>query len=263
MFPFERQEIILKACKRCDRVTIQQLLQETGSSLSTLRRDINSLINAGQIKKFRGGVSTLKSKSERNGAGLLYDDRAEQNLREKQAIGMAAQQYIEDGDILVLLYGTTTIHVARNLDPARQVTIITNGIDIVYELKDKPNAKVIVLGGIIDYSNNCISGSSVLKMLMGLNPTKVMLGAGGITEEKGVTNYEFLDATYVSDIVTLCQERIVVADHTKFGRNVLTSVMNFTDVSAYVTDVGLPEDFISTFERNGVSYTLVDPDQAR
>ena len=119
-----------------------------------------------------------------------------QNFREKEAIGRAAQEFIHEGDILVLLYGTTTIRVARHIDPIKNLTIITNGIDIVHECRNKPNLRVIVLGGIIDYSNNCIVGPTVPNMLKEFNPSKVILDAGGITDEKGVTNYEFLNTTY-------------------------------------------------------------------
>jgi DeoR family transcriptional regulator of aga operon len=256
MFPFERREIILEACRKTGQIKINKLLQLTGCSIATLRRDLKHLIDEGSIKKLRGGVSFVE-KPEVNGS-LIYKHRMKLNYREKEAIGKAAQDYIQHGDILVLLYGTTTIHVARQIDPEKHVTIITNGIDIVYELRDKPNVKVIVLGGIVDYSNNCIEGPTVLKMLREFNPSKVILGAGGITEEKGITNYEFLGATYISEIVDLYKEIIVVADHSKFGRNVLTNVMSFANVTVFISDSGLPDRYIKKFKKYSIEYRIAD-----
>ena len=257
MYPFERQEVILEACRASGRISKNELVKITGCSISTLRRDIDALCQKGMVNKIRGGISLNEEPDVRG--NFQYEHRMKLNFREKEAIGKAAQEFILDGDILVLLYGTTTVHVARQIDPDKNVTLITNGIDIVYECRNKPNLRVIVLGGIIDYSNNCIEGPTVTKMLREFNPHKIILGAGGITEEKGITNYEFLNATYVSEIAEVCEHRIIVADHSKFGKNVLTNVMPFSHVNLFITDDKVPEAYISRFEKNHVDYRIVSP----
>ena len=258
MFPFERHEIILETCRNSKSVSVKELLGLTGCSVATLRRDIDYLLNKGLIRKFRGGIS-LADTFEPKG-NLLYEQRMKLFSHEKEGVGIAVQEYIQDGDILVLLYGTTTIHVARNIDPNKNITLITNGIDVLFEMKNKPNAKVIVLGGIINYSNNCIEGPTVPKMLQEFNPSKIILGAGGITEKNGITNYEFLGSTYVSEIVKLSNDIIVVADHSKFGRNVLTNVMPFHIVSTFITDSGVPSRYIKKFSKHSIEYRIADLD---
>lgn len=254
MYPFERQEIILEACRASGRITTKELIKITASSMSTLRRDIDALCRKKGVKKIRGGISyNLPAESK---SGYLYAQRMRQHYREKEAIGKAAQEFIAEGDILVLLYGTTTIHVARQIDPNLNLTIITNGIDIVHECRRKPNLRVIVLGGIVDYSNNCIEGPTVTQMLKELNPSKVILGAGGITEDKGVTNYEFLNTTHVAEIVDLCDQAIIVADYSKFGKNVLTKVMPFNRMSVLITDDKVPESYIVKFREYGIDYRI-------
>jgi DeoR/GlpR family transcriptional regulator of sugar metabolism len=256
MFPFERHEIILESCRNSKSVSINELLHLTGCSLSTLRRDIDHLMSSGQIRKLRGGISCV-DKLESKG-NLLYEQRMKLFSREKEVVGIAAQEYIQDGDILVLLYGTTTIQVARHIDPNKHITLITNGIDVLLELRNKPNVKVIALGGIINYSNNCIEGPTVPRMLQEFNPAKIILGAGGITEKKGITNYEFLGATYVTEIAKLVEKKIVVADHSKFGRDVLTNVMPFEDVSTFVTDAGISKEYIDIMEKHSIEYKISD-----
>jgi DeoR/GlpR family transcriptional regulator of sugar metabolism len=258
MFPFERHEIILESCRNGKSVSINELLDLTGCSLSTLRRDIDQLTHDGQIRKLRGGISCV-DKLESKG-NLLYEQRMRLFSREKEAVGIAAQEYIQDGDILVLLYGTTTIQVARHIDPNKNITLITNGIDVVFELRNKPNVKVIVLGGIVNYSNNCIEGPTVQKMLQEFNPSKIILGAGGITEKNGITNYEFLGATLVTEIVKLVENRIIVADHSKFGRDVLTNVMPFREVSVFVTDSGISKEYIDIIDKYSIEYKISDID---
>jgi DeoR/GlpR family transcriptional regulator of sugar metabolism len=256
MFPFERHEIILETCRNSKSVSIKELLKITGCSIATIRRDINHLLQKGLIRKYRGGISYV-GRLELKG-DLLYEQRMRLFSREKEAVGIAVQAYIQDGDILVLLYGTTTIHVARHIDPNKNITLITNGIDVLFELRNKPNVKVIVLGGIINYSNNCIEGPTVPKMLQEFNPSKIILGAGGITEKNGITNYEFLGGTYVAEIAKLVEKRIIVADHSKFGRDVLTNVMPFEDVSVFVTDSGISKEYIDIIEKYSIEYKIAD-----
>jgi DeoR/GlpR family transcriptional regulator of sugar metabolism len=254
MYPFERCEIILEACRTSGRITSKELIKIAGCSVSTLRRDIDALCRKGSVKKIRGGISISKQPQIRG--NFMYESRMKQNYREKEAIGRVAQEFIHEGDILVLLYGTTTIHVARQIDPNKNLTIITNGIDIVHECSTKPNIRVIVLGGSVDYSNNCIEGPTVPKMLKDFNPSKVILGAGGITEEKGVTNYEFLNTTYVAEIVDLCEQTIIVADSSKLGKNVLTKVKPFKRIGVLITDEKVPAFYKSKFKEYGIDYRI-------
>ena len=254
MYPFERRDIILEACRTSGRISSRELIKITGSSVSTLRRDIDALCRKGTVKKIRGGISI---NNQPHGRGnFMYESRMNQNYLEKEAIGRAAQEFIHEGDIMVLLYGTTMIHVARQIDANKNLTIITNGIDIVHECRNKPNLRVILLGGSVDYSNNCIEGPTVPRMLKEFNPSKVILGAGGITEEKGVTNYEFLNTTYVAEIVDLCEQTIIVADHSKFGKNVLTKVMPFKRMGVVITDDKVPAFYKSKFKEYGIDFRI-------
>jgi DeoR/GlpR family transcriptional regulator of sugar metabolism len=256
MLPFERHKIILDACRRAKTISLSELLPLTGSSLTTLRRDIKYLCERGDILQVRGGISYTDSLGQKG--NYSYEYRNTLFLSEKEAIGIAAQEFIEDGDILILSYGTTTIHVAQHIDENKHITLITNGIDILFELRNRPNVTTIVLGGIVDYSHRTIEGPTVPKTLYEFNPSKIIIGAGGITEEKGITNYEFLSSTYVKDMVQWVNEVIVVADHSKFGRNVLTNVMALKDVNTIVTDSGIDPCFIESFKKYGIHYKIAD-----
>ena len=130
-------------------------------------------------------------------------------------------------------------------------------------MRKKPNATVIVLGGIVDFSYRTIEGPTVPKTLHEFNPSKIIIGAGGITEEKGLTNYEFLRSTDVKEMVKLVNEVIVVADHSKFGRIVLTNMMPLKDVSAVVTDSGISPEFVKLFRKYGIKYKIADVSRAK
>ncbi len=256
MVPYERYEKIMKTVSESKFVSIDDLLKITKSSLTTLRRDINYLSRSkGKIKKTRGGITCVEESLSNNGS-FFYKNREILFYREKEAIGIAAQNYIEDGDIIILTNGTTTSQVAKHIDSNKQVTVITSGIDIVAALSNKANVNVILLGGIVIYSEQLITGPSISKMLQDLNPSKIISGAGGITEEKGITIYDFMGSSYFIELFEKASEKIIVADHSKFGRDVLVHVAPLEKINTIVTDQSVPPHYIDVFNRLHINYTL-------
>ncbi len=252
MFPYERHRMILDILKREQFVKISDLLRLTNSSLTTLRRDISQLEGSGRISKSRGGV-VLSGEAEPADEGRFgYDRRRMLFQEEKERIGRAAQAFIADRDVLFLLNGTTALSVARNIDSQKRVTVITNGIDIVAALRDKSNVEVILLGGIIDYANNVVIGPMVLKDLGDLHAVKLISGAGGITEEKGITIYPYLVSAYYGRIADMVQEMIIVADRSKMGRNALVQVATLDLVDTIIADSGVTAEYAALFERHRI-----------
>lgn len=255
MLPYERHERILSSLKADRFLKIEALLHHTGSSLSTLRRDINALAADGRIRKSRGGVLLVQAPRGEE-ISFLYRDREKLFKEEKERIGQAVQQLIHDGDSIVLLNGTTTIAVARSLSADKRVTIITNGIDIVTALRDKPNAQVILLGGIVDYAHYVMTGPMVLRDLGELHATKLISGAGGITREKGVTVYPYMVSDYYRRIVQMVDQVIVVADHSKFGRNALVQVIGLEAIDTVITDDGARSEHLELLDGHGIRCIL-------
>ena len=251
MLPYERYEHMLSALKAARFLKIEELLRATGSSLSTLRRDINHLAAEGRVRKSRGGVLLVEA-SRGEEVSFLYLNREKLFRAEKERIGRAAQQYIDDGDSLVLLNGTTTIAVARSLSPEKRLTVITNGIDIVTALRDKPKVQVILLGGIVDYAHYVMTGPMVLRDLGDLYASKLISGAGGITREKGVTVYPYMVSAYYGRIVDMVERVIVVADHSKFGRNALVQGIELARIDTLITDNGVEAVDLELLKSSGI-----------
>ncbi|OHD28459.1 MAG: hypothetical protein A2Y38_20615 [Spirochaetes bacterium GWB1_59_5] len=251
MLPYERQERILASLQDRRFLKIEDLLRLTGSSLTTLRRDIEQLADGGRVRKSRGGILLTDSVAP-EAVDPLYRTRERQNTDEKERIGAAAQAHIAEGDILFLLNGTTTRAVAEQLDPGKRVTIITNGIDIAAALRGKPKAEVILLGGAVDYAHNTLCGPLALKSLEHLHAARLISGAGGITEEKGVTIYPYLVSAYYQNIVRMVSEVILVADRSKLGRNALVQATALEEVDLIITDKVVPPEHLRMFKRHGV-----------
>ena len=67
---------------------------------------------------------------------------------------------------------------------------------------------------------------------------KAFIGVGGITLEHGLTEFNFDEAGMKRTMIERARQRIVVADHTKFGKVMLTTVASLTVVDRnYQTNI--------------------------
>ena len=122
------------------------------------------------------------------------------------------------------------------------------------EMRD--TIKKMIKDGVVIYPNNIVIGPTIVKMLEEFNPSKIIMGAGGITEEKGVTIYDFIGASYFTKLVKKVDEKIVVSDHSKFGRNVLAQVIPLDEINTIITDGELPPGYIEVFKNLHINCIL-------
>ncbi len=92
MISEKRHDLILQELRKKDFLTLQELIERTGCSASTVRRDLSKLQQQGRLQRVHGGA-TLNS--NRNNEQIL-SDKLSQNLKEKRVIGQFAAKLIED-----------------------------------------------------------------------------------------------------------------------------------------------------------------------
>src|SRR4051794_30842055 len=99
-----RRRQLLDLIARQGFATLDELVKALGVSDSTIRRDLEALDLAGQIKRTHGGA--IFSGEVR---GMpAFDERATAEVPEKRAIGRATAALVDDGDTVLLDGGTTT-----------------------------------------------------------------------------------------------------------------------------------------------------------
>ena len=118
------------------------------------------------------------------------------------------------------------------------LTTLRNDIDY---LADKDKIKKI-RGG---------EESPFLKMLS-------LMGSGGITEEKGLTVYDLMTATDYPKMLSIAKEIIVVADHSKIGRDVLAHIAPLDIIDTIITDEGVNPEYINMFKKYQINCVLAE-----
>jgi DeoR/GlpR family transcriptional regulator of sugar metabolism len=106
----------------------------------------------------------------------------------KECIGRATAALVSDGDSVFIGSGSTTAHVARNLVDRRNLTVVTNALNVATELAAAEGVTVVVTGGIMRASELSLVGHIAEQSLREVRVDKVIMGMRAISLEAGLTN---------------------------------------------------------------------------
>lgn len=207
----ERQQIILELVQKQDVVKLQDFVDATGASESTIRRDLSQLEDTNKLKRVHGGAARVHQKSEE--PSIL--EKASINLQEKQQIAKAAAKLVKEGDCIFLDAGTTTFQMIPYFEN-KQITVVTNGFAHIQSLVERGITTYIV-GGFMKNKTGAIIGSKASHSLLEYNFDKAFIGANGVHIKSGYTTPDPEEASVKSLAIKLANEAFILADSSKIN----------------------------------------------
>jgi DeoR family transcriptional regulator, fructose operon transcriptional repressor len=207
----ERHQLILKLLKEKENVKIQELVELTNTSESTLRRDLDQLEKQNYLKRVHGGASLLQSKREE--PSVL--EKITRHLEEKIMIARYAAELIMDGDCVYLDAGTTTYQMIKHLKQ-KEIVVVTNGVDHLEALLEN-DVCTYFIGGFVKKKTKATVGRNAYESIKNYRYDKCFMGTNAIHSELGLTTPDPEEAQIKEMAISLSREAFVVANHTKFG----------------------------------------------
>ena len=180
MLTVERQEMIVHLIKERNIVKLHELIEATGASESTIRRDLTELEDAKKLKRIHGGATLFQKKRTEP----TVVEKSFKNSQEKRKIAQFASTFVEKGDCIFLDAGTTTVEMIPFLKE-KQVVVVTNGLTNVVELVDA-GIETHVIGGQVKPGTRAFVGRSAIETLETFRFDLAFLGTNGITPEVAV-----------------------------------------------------------------------------
>ncbi len=246
----ERRKRILQLIENNGFVSVQELVDTSGASESTVRRDLEYLDGIGQIRRTRGGAAfTGESLSG-------FEDRSRHASREKQVIAKAAAQLIQPEETVILDGGTTTLEVARQLI-GKPYQIVTNSLPIANLLANQSGVELILIGGYLYPKTGVALGPVAVASLKTINAHRLIMSVGGITE-KGLFNSNALLVETERQMMQSADEVVVVCDSGKLGRSALSHLCGLEAIDHLVVDSGISPHWRRTLDEAGVRVTIAD-----
>ncbi|MBM7571041.1 DeoR family transcriptional regulator [Aquibacillus albus] len=217
----KRHQLILDFIDKHNTVTIQDLVELTDASESTIRRDLSELERLEKIERVHGGATLKHSKNQE----LSFPEKATKYIDEKKGIAKCAASFVEPNECIYLDAGTTTFEMIPYL-AQQNVIVVTNGLTHL-EALGRYEISTYLLGGFVKHNTRALIGSGAISSLNNYRFDKCFLGVNGVHEHYGYTTPDPEEAMIKRSVLELAQQQFVLADHTKLNT---ISFANIADI---------------------------------
>jgi DeoR/GlpR family transcriptional regulator of sugar metabolism len=244
----ERQRRIEELLRRQAIASVAEVMEVTGASEPTTRRDLALLERLGMLARTRGGARAVQRHSTLEEE---FEIRRSRDRREKRLIGQCAAGLIEDGMTLFITDGTTSFALAQCL-VHRHLTVITGALNIAQLLAGSAGIEVIVVGGQLRATSFGTTGPLSVDTIRSLHTDLALIAPDGVTLEGGVRTFSLDDAASARAMSESSERTIVLASPAKVGHSARARVIGWSRVDAFVA-ASLPGEFMKGLQQQGVS----------
>jgi len=231
----ERRRAILESLNRDGRVLVLDLAKRFETSQVTIRKDLEVLHAQGLVHRTHGGALPARE-------GALEDptlrEKEKLHHKEKLRIAAAAARMVQEGQVVILDSGTTTSEIAKALRSFRNLTIVTNAVNIAAELSGT-SLEVILTGGMLRKNSFSLVGPIAEETLHRLNADLLFLGA-----------------KVNRAMVEVAKRKIAVCDASKFGRRSLSLIVPPSALDEVITDRGISQADSRALRKAGIEVTI-------
>ena len=248
----ERRRAILDMMQHDGRVLVADLAQQFQTSQVTIRKDLEILHVRGLVHRTHGGALPTRQ-------GALEDPtlREKEKLyrKEKHSIATAAARLVAEGQVVILDSGTTTTEIARALRNFKNLTIITNAVNIAAELANS-SLEIILTGGAVRKNSFSLVGPIAEETLRRLSADILFLGVDGFDVQYGLSTPNLQEAKVNRVMVEIAKRTVATCDSSKFGRRSLSLIVEPSALHHVITDHGIRKADMKALKRAGIEVTL-------
>ncbi|MBP3569440.1 MAG: DeoR/GlpR transcriptional regulator [Lachnospiraceae bacterium] len=230
-----------------ENVSMEELCREFDISMNTVRMDVAALVKKGSIKKVYGGVC-----SNRQNSLVPFEERKMKHSEQKKAVCREAAKLVEDGDIIYIDSGTTTMYLPDYLGSYKNITLLTNNLNAIMRAVPQENIQVICLPGILERKTNSFVSAETGQILARYNIKKAFFAATGVTENGDVTNSSSLEYEVKREAMQNSEHKYLLLDSSKYGKSALLTYAHISDMEKVIADETINAEIEQLCEKHNV-----------
>ncbi len=227
--------------------SVTELSADLGVSEGTVRRYLDLLQRKDLIRRTHGGAWAGQDVAETD-----YRLRETEHRGEKEAIGRLAWTLIQPDESVYIDAGSTAAHLAAAMDDSRRLTVVTNSTMVLQLLENRTLIDTIVLGGKLHAPSRSLVGPIAEETVRQFHFARAFLGVNGIDLEEGLTQFNMEELSVKKAVAASSRQVVVLADSTKFSRNLFVSFLPLDRVDLIITDEGIPAGILSALEARNI-----------
>ncbi|MCG8707194.1 DeoR family transcriptional regulator [Brenneria sp. 4F2] len=250
----KRRELIIDQLCREGVVRVEPLSRQFGVSTVTIRSDLRHLEKCGCAVRAYGGATLNKQ--------FVFDrplqDKGRINRDVKYSIACAASALINDGDAVILDSGSTTSLMAQQMMGKKDLVVMTNALNIAFELANNQQVDLMVVGGSVRRKSWSLYGAAAEQHIRQYRFDKLFLGVDGFDLTNGITTPDAGEAQLNRAMCDVAREVIALADASKFNRTSFCMIREIGQIQHLVTDSSIPQDYLHALYDLGVDVIIAD-----
>lgn len=248
-----RQQSILELINQKHSAKLGELCETFGVSVATIRRDLASLEERGQLSRTHGGAMTNLPVSK----DYTNEYRSISNVDEKARIGKAVVSLFTDDKTVFLDSGTTAVEVAKCIPTDCSCKFVTNSLSIATILKRRNAAEFYLIGGAYGEVNDSFGGSIAIASIRSMSFDLAVICVSAIDIERqqiSIGNEAYSQVQ--KEIISVSRLIYIVADHSKFHSSAFISTASFDQLNGIVTTKGLKSSTLEQLKNSGLDVIL-------
>ena len=254
MLANQRRDKIFELIREDGQAKVTDLSRIFKVTEVTIRQDLERLENEGFIMREHGGAY-LKD-IDMNVRNLQLQNQ--ENVIQKTAIARKAVEFIHDGDTIILDSGSTTTEISKIVSGFKNLTVITNALNIALILGAQTGINVIVTGGEFKAPTISLTGQKAADFFQNLHVDRLFLATAGIALISGLTYPGISDICVKRAMIESADEIYLVADSTKIGQNSFASLGALSLINYLITDSNITQEDIEWLKSNDIKFIVAE-----
>ena len=257
----ERHRLILAAVQDRPVLTVPEMVELTGASEATIRRDIAALHLQKRLRRVRGGAEAISPPQFVGLAGRPFSLNETAHIAQKKAIAREAVALCEDGASIIINGGTTTFQMVYPLQ-ARRMQILTNSFPIAEHLLKHSKNTILLPGGAIYREQMIVLSPFENDVTRNFYARRMFMGAQGLST-LGLMEADPLLIQAEQKLLNQADELVVLVDASKFEQRSSLILCGLDRIATVITDDGIDDRAAGMLEAAGVTLVIAAAQESR
>jgi len=246
MLKQERHQIILNEVALHNRVLLGDLSEILKVSIDTIRRDVKELDADGKLRKVHGGAIAIGFANYTPKHNNIYA------LDEKIRIAKKAISFLKDGSVILIDGGTTCLELARLIPDHLSLTCFTLSLPVALELLNKPNAKVIFIGGELSKDAQIAIGANAIHQLDEIQVDYGFIGTGYVDAHDGLTEFDWDIVQVKKAVITTAKKTVLLCIAEKLNSSHRYRTCDINAIDTLITERPPSDPMLSAFRKQEI-----------
>jgi DeoR family fructose operon transcriptional repressor len=195
----------------------------------TIRRDLDELEALGVARRVRGGAIALGPEP--------FAQRHRHNARAKGRIADKLVDLIPSVGTVAFDASTTVHRLSASLETARDLVIVTNGLDTFHAASGKPGITASLTGGTQEPRTGSLVGPIAARAAQGFLYDVFVCSAAALDHVVGSSEASLAESEVKRAFAATSNRIILAVDYSKLGTRAQARMFDLVDIDLLVTDL--------------------------